>query len=384
MTLRLLLCLALVPAALFAAGDARCQERPQEPFELARALRSLQDRIAGGDTKAFLSYRTELSRITDELGQAKDESWKDARNVRAAIAIVLSGGDPQILQTLVKQVSGQELTLVRAALAYGLNRNVEASELLADIDARTLDASIAGHIALVQAELVAKKDRVKTLALLADARLLAPGTMIEESALRREVTLAVERNDAEGFEASTMRYVRRFANSMHMANFRRQLIVDLTTRGLADDPARRSKLEAVLAFLPVGPRQDVYLSIAWEGIRGSSMDLVRWAAGNAASLASEDSAQHLRSRLCEAAALVVTNELDKARAILEGMPVDRLNEDEKDLLAAALRAAKEIRREAKPAEANGVRPRDAADPSIAASVRSTIAQVDNILAGGRK
>ena len=53
--------LALVPAALFAAGDARCQERPPEPFELARALRSLQDRIAGGDTKAFLSYRTELS-----------------------------------------------------------------------------------------------------------------------------------------------------------------------------------------------------------------------------------------------------------------------------------------------------------------------------------
>ena len=114
------------------------------------------------------------------------------------------------------------------------------------------------------------------------------------------------------------------------------------------------------------------------------MDLVRWAAGNAASLASEDSAQHLRSRLCEAAARVVTNELDKARAILEGMPVDRLNEDEKDLLAAALRAAKEIRREAKPAEANGARPRDAADPAIAASVRSRIAQVDNILAGGRK
>ena len=186
---------------------------------------------------------------------------------------------------------------------------------------------------------MAKKDRVKTLALLADARLFARHDD-QGSALRREVTLAVERNDAEGFEASTMRYVRRFANSMHMANFRRQLIVDLTTRqGLADDPARRSKLEAVLAFLPVGPRQDVYLSIAWEGIRGSSMDLVRWAAGNAASLASEDSAQHLRSRLCEAAALVVTNELDKARAILEGMPVDRLNEDEGPS-CSALRAAK--------------------------------------------
>ena len=206
--------------------------------------------------------------------------------MRAAIAIVLSGGDPQILQTLVEQVAGQELTLVRAALAYGQNRNVEASELLADIDARTLDASIAGHIALVQAELVAKKDRVKTLALLAEARLLAPGTMIEESALRREVTLAVEAQRCRGFReprrcdtcgGSRIRCTWRTSGASS--------IVDLTTRGLADDPARRSRLEAVLAFLPAGPRQDVYLSVAWEGIRGSSMDLVRWAAGNAASLA---------------------------------------------------------------------------------------------------
>ena len=92
------------------------------------------------------------------------------------------------------------------------------------------------------------------------------------------------------------------------------------------------------------------------------MDLVRWAAANAASLASEDSAQHLRSRLCEAAALMVTDEFDKARAILEGIPVDRLNEDEKDSSCCGASCAKEIRHEPKPAEANGERPRGAAEP----------------------
>jgi chemotaxis protein MotC len=381
---RLLLCLAVAPAALLAARDARCEESRPAPYELARILRSVQDKIAAGDSKAFLSYRTELTRITDRVGEAGKEDWKDPRNVRAAVAIVLSGGDPQLLEPLVDQASGQEQTLVRAALAYGLNHNGEAAELLAGVDARKLDATIAGHVALVQAELVAKKDRVKTLALLADARLLAPGTMIEESALRREVTLAVERGDVEGFEAAATRYVRRFAHSVHMANFRRQLAIDVATRGLADDAQRRARLDATLESVAVDRRQDLYLSIAWEGLKSGSMEVVRWAAAKASALASEDSEQSLRSRLCEAAALVVTDEPDKGRAILEGMPVDRLDEEEKDLLAAALRVAKEIRRETKPAAANAERPRDAAEPAIAASVRSAIAQVDSILGGGKR
>jgi chemotaxis protein MotC len=134
---RRLPCLAFASAALIGAGvDAQCQERAPEPFELARSLRSVQDKIARGDTAAFLAYRTSLSQLTEQLGRAREEAWKDPRNVRAAVAVVLSGGDPGVLTPLVGQVAGQELTLVRAALAYGQNRNAEAAELLADVDAR--------------------------------------------------------------------------------------------------------------------------------------------------------------------------------------------------------------------------------------------------------
>ena len=83
--------------------------------------------------------------------------------------------------------TGQEKTIVRAAMAYAENRNAEAMELLAEVDPRSLDASIAGHVALVRAELATKKDPDKALALVSEARLLAPGTMIEEAALRHEV-----------------------------------------------------------------------------------------------------------------------------------------------------------------------------------------------------
>ena len=380
----LLLGLALTSVALFSAGHVRCQERPPEPFELVRALRSVQDRIARGDTAAYLSYRGALSQLTEQLGQARDEAWKDPRNVRAAVALVLSGGDPRVLQPLVSQVAGQEQTLVRGALAYGQNHNAEAMELLADVDARTLDPSVAGHIALVQAELLAKKDRKKSLALLAEARLLAPGTMIEEAALRREIALAVESSDADRFESSTMQYLRRFENSVHMPNFRRQWAVDVATRGLVDDPVRRSRLDGTLELLSASQRQDIYLSVAWEGLKGGRVDLVRWAAANAARLAAEDSAQHLRSKLCEAAVLIVTDEFDKGLSTLESIPVDRLNEEETGLLAAALRIAEQVRREPKTAEGNGERPRGATEPQIVATARSAIDRVDNMLSGGRK
>ena len=76
---------------------------------------------------------------------------------------------------------------MRAAMAYGENRNAEAMELLAEIDPRSLDASIAGHVALVRRSWRRRRIADKALALVGEARLLAPGTMIEEAALRHEV-----------------------------------------------------------------------------------------------------------------------------------------------------------------------------------------------------
>ena len=59
---------------------------------------------------------------------------------------------------------GMDDKLVQGVLAYGEGRNAEAADLLIRIDARSLDPSIAGHLALVQAELIAKKDAGKALA----------------------------------------------------------------------------------------------------------------------------------------------------------------------------------------------------------------------------
>jgi chemotaxis protein MotC len=363
---------------------ALCEEAPRQPFELMRSLRALQDRIAGGDTAAFLAYPKTLAEYAQLLAETPDAAWSDRRNVRAAIAFVLSGGDPQILKRLEGLDTGPEKTLVGAALAYGDNRNAEAIRLLAEVNPRTLDPSIAGHIALVRSELLTKKDPDKALALLADARLLAPGTMIEEAALRREASLAAGRGDADRFETVTTQYLRRYANSVHMANFRRQFATSLATRAVGDDAERRSRMAAAIAVLAPHHAEEMYLSLAWEGIMAGRVDLVRWAAGNAAKLVSADSPQQLRARLFEAAVLLVTDQFDKGLEELRALPTDRLDAEEEGLLAAAFSVAEEIRRPPRQPQSTDSPPPGAGVPRIAAAARDAIAKVDTLLAGARQ
>jgi chemotaxis protein MotC len=384
MTRRAHALLSVAVLALLGVGRAHGQEGPREPYELVRSLRSLQDRIARGDTEAYLSYRKSLLQVGEQLARSPGEAWNDPRNVRAAIAVVLSGGDPAALQPLESRVSGQDLTLVRAAVAYGLGRNEQALDLLAAIDARGLDPSVAGHVALVQAELLTQKDRGKAAALLAEARLFAPGTMIEEAALRRAASLAVERDDQDGFEAAAKHYFRRFSQSVHMSNFGQQLAIDIATRGIADDRAVRSRLLTALELVPASQRLTIYLAIAWEGLKGGRADVAHWAAEQAVVLAEEGSAHQLRARLCAGAALIVTDRLDAGVANLASLPADRLSREERALLAAALRIAKQIRREPSPSRDIADRPGGATEPQIVATVRSAIARTDSLLGGGQK
>jgi chemotaxis protein MotC len=208
--------------------------------------------------------------------------------------------------------------------------------------------------------------------------------MIEEAALRREQGLAAQRGDADRFEALAMQYLRRFANSVHMGNFRRQFAGSLATRAMADDAPRRSRMEAAMAGLAPGLRQEIYLSVASEGVRAGKVDLVRWAARNAAALSEEGSPQHLRSRLCEAAVLLVTDEFDTGLSTLQGMPADRLDAEEEGLRAAALRLAEEVRRVPVALQTAGDPPAGASAPRVVATAQAAMARVDTLLSGAGK
>ena len=344
----------LMLAALALAGPIRAEEAERMPFELVRSLRAIQDRIAHGDAAAHESQGQLMAEIAARLARVDAAAWNDPRNARAAVIYVLSGGDPAVLKRLhgAGALPGIEENLVKGVLAYSEGRSAEA-DLLLGIDTRGLDPTIGGHIALVQSGLTLHKDANKALALLDEARLRSPGTLIEEAALRRQAFLVLAAGDRDRFETLSSRYLRRFGDSVYADSFRRQFATEVVGQKYAVDSARLKRIEAMLADLDQSDRLDIYLAIAAEGVLRGKVEATSMAAANASGLAEDGSATRARAELYRGAALIVTEEHDSGLATLKGVDKSALERVDAELLEAAVSLAGQMRRWPEAADAAG-------------------------------
>ena len=383
------LCLALMPRA---AGE----EAARQPYELVRMLNALQNESARGNAEAHARQRQLISRLAQDLLSADAEVWKDARNVKAAVVYALSGGDPRVLKSLftLRQLPGVDEKLLNAALAYSEGRNADALELLNQIDARALDPGLGARVALVHSGLVATKDPKSAIPLLESARLLAPGTVVEDAALRRQVFVVAGLGDFDAFEMLASQYMRRFPNSIYANTFREQFASEVTGNRYGQDADRLHRLEAMLEGVDIANRRHCYLLIAQEAVAKGRVELARLAARHAVRLTAGDSANHTRSRVYEAAVLIVTEDYDSGVAAL--MTIDKAGLDARDveLLDAAFAVAEDVRRPSGAYDASVPLPEEPApgtkgDPAAPKSksvelAQKVVARVDAILAGVRQ
>ena len=140
--------------------------------------------------------------IAQELKAFPFEVWKSVRNRQALIKYALSGGDPDLLQMVLarKLFAEDELALAQGALAYAAGNRSVVLRLLDKVDVYELPPSLAGHVALVKAIVVANTDLAKVVRLCDDARLLSPGTLVEETALRLAIEATITQGDQAKFE----------------------------------------------------------------------------------------------------------------------------------------------------------------------------------------
>jgi chemotaxis protein MotC len=376
---------AAIACVLTAAGAAYGQDGKGEPFELVRSLQSLQDKVVRGNTRAHAAQRELLGRIAEQLEAVGDEKWKDPKNARAAVVFVLSGGSARVLQKVMRSGASADVgeKLLKGALAYGEGRHDEAAELLGGIEARALDPGMAGYVAYVQGELTAKKEPVKALAHLDDARLLSPGTIVEEAALRRQIALLAAAGKADRYESLATQYLRRFPNSVYAGGFRQQFAVAIAGHTNAGEPGRLARLESILGGVEQTDRREVYLAIAGEAIAKGKVEMAKFAAAHARRLTEESSAERERARLYEGAALIVTEAFDRGVEMLGAVERSKLAETDTALLDAALAIAGQVRRPPDPPDSE---PADAAGPEdqMLARARKSVAQVDEILGGADK
>jgi chemotaxis protein MotC len=315
-----------------------------EPFELVRALQAVQDGIANGDTAAHGSHIALIRQIGEKFLAADPNVWSNPQNGQAVVIYLLSGGAPQIVRKLPRDKINVDKALFDGALAYVEGHQDEARDLLKDVKPRTLSSGMGGQVALVQGALFARSEASLAIERLDDARLLLPGTLVEEAALRREILLVGQAEDFDKFEFLTMAYIRHYRNSVYAGDFWQRFSTGLTQSSLALDDHRFARVAALLEQVERASRLKLYLVIARAGLVRGKLVVTRLAAEKALTLSAEATADRERAHFYRGASRALTDEYDGGFAELKALDRSKLAERDVLLLNATLQLALDVRK----------------------------------------
>ncbi|MCR4264800.1 chemotaxis protein [Nitratireductor sp. ZSWI3] len=332
-------------AALLVAGAAFCapgHAGPLEPFQMVRSLQVLQDRIANGDHAALPMQQKLLGIIDERLRAAQPENFADRRNLRALLIYGLSGGNPKTLDMLFSKLKleGEQAELGNAVAQYARGDFLGARSVLRRIDPMELDPEVGPPMALVAATVLATEDPRRAIGLLDDARLLSPGTLIEEAALRRSIPIAASLKDADRFTRAAEQYVRRFLRSPYAGQFADSFVTAIVTLNetvdldvVEDVTARMSREQARVVFLRLARKS---------AIEGYNRLLV-FASRKAKEYADRDEGgEDPRAILYANMASVTSSNVHEVLAALDGIDRQRLSAHDRELLDAALAVARAV------------------------------------------
>lgn len=251
-----------------------------QPYQLVRSLQLIQDRIATGD-HAALPMQARLLEMTDTRLRAADATdFKDPRNFRALLVYGMSGGNPVTVEAAVSRAmaDAQDLALARAVIDYLNGRPGAAIEALKPIDPMALPADLGAFLALVKGSLLAAGQPAEALVLLDEARLLSPGTLVEEAALRRSVGIAAAQHDAARFALASTQYVERYLYSPYASQFADSFVSGVIALHMS---ISQDKLADITAMMDREREKVVYLRIARRAAIDGLNDLSAFASARA-------------------------------------------------------------------------------------------------------
>ncbi|SIQ02355.1 chemotaxis protein MotC [Rhizobium sp. RU35A] len=339
----------LFAGALAALWGSAMAAEPQtadglEPYQMMRSLQFVQDTVVMGDHSAAEMQRFMLSALDKRLRTINPAAFDDPRNVDAALIYAMSGGNPATLEFLVaKDVSGHFDTRVVDALRKYLNgKGMLASHSFAKMVPEYRNQRIGPYLALVAGNVAVAKSPKDAMGFYDWARLMAPGTIVEEAALRRSVAIAVEANLPDKALSYARQYARRFVFSPYASQF-----ADLFVRLVVDHfgTIHEEDVDGTLEVMNDDRSREIYLRIARQATIAGKSDLARFAAARAAERgkdlpARDDSLARLFGGVAQ---LPGGKALDAAK-ILADIPDAVLSPEDRALRAAAQRVAEEVLR----------------------------------------
>lgn len=306
----------------------------------------LQDAAARGVSDAASLQKGMLVAVGAKL-MALNDAERERLGPYVA-GYVLSGGDPQTAETLAKfeGLPAAERHLLGGSALFMKGERQEAAKQLGSLDPLQWPARVAGRLALAQALLTDDEpSRQRSLAIAISAM---PGSLIEESALRRSALAYAEARKEEPFWWRLERYQRRFPNSLYAAGFWEEVLRVIvawhagTPIRNAEPSPKLERLDLILGSMEVARRRGLYLQLTRLAAAVSDASLTEFAARRLLRLSVAGSQEEQVARLYLALYAVASENSEASRAQLSALNPSLLNAREAALLAAGLSVAREI------------------------------------------
>ena len=274
----------MLVAGVLLRAEARAGEEIVQPdrsiVDHVQELVALQDALLSGEESAIADYRKVKVSVGRKILASPDAVFKEPANMTAAVRYLLMGGIPHVGRKaiLAAKVEGEQRLLLEGATAFSAGRNGAARVRFAKLDALNVSPAIAGNLALAQGVVQgkAKSKGAEVIRYYNQALLLAPGTLIAESALRHLVTIPLVAKRTKRLKRVASRYLRRFEDSVFSRAFRRSFVTAFVNLPELSEGDREWLVE-LLASRKSTLRIGYALEIAREGLIAGKLELVETA-----------------------------------------------------------------------------------------------------------
>jgi chemotaxis protein MotC len=323
-----------------AAASAQVNVPAPEPYLLVRSMRMLQDQVASGKPEALPMLNRVLGHIAEQLRSAKPEVWQKPANAYAIFVYLLNGGNPEVVRTILASAKLDQIApkLVAGSLAYADGDSLRVIENFQELPP-DVPNELAASIYLVTATQLAAIDAGTALKRLDYIRLNAPGTLLEEAALRRGLIIAARLGDKDKVRLLARNYLQRFTFSPYSEDFFRQLVDALME---LNAKISNDEIEEIASLAWPGARLPFYLRIARGAIVSGNLSRARYISGRAETLAVALKTDDTQAKLYLAISNVGSDKTGDAKYVLSQLPKERLHDRDVKLLDAATAMASRI------------------------------------------
>ncbi|MBO0124339.1 chemotaxis protein MotC [Agrobacterium sp. OT33] len=312
------------------------------PYAMLRSLQFVQDSVAMGDHSATEMQRFLLQTIDERLKSAPSAIFKDPRNVDAALVYAMSGGNPATLELLVaRDVDGNFDSRVADILRkYLSGKGTLVAQSIAAMVPEYRGTRIGAYLALIGGNVTIPRDPLAALSFYDIARLEAPGTIVEEAALRRSLAIAVEDGDAARGVEYAQRYARRFLHSPYASQFA-DLLVSLVVKRV--DSISEETIQETFAMMDTERQKEAYLRLSRLAAISGKDSLARMAAlkVKALSPAAPDQPE-VQANLYESLSNIGTPDVVSAIETIVQIPEAQLSDRDRALREAARAIAEQV------------------------------------------